>query len=353
MNRLSLATKFTLALLTVFIVGMLACGLVLWRVLEKRAETQVLEDANVLIAMMSSVRHYTSTRINPLLSPDLATAEDFIPETVPAFSARTVFDRLRENPAYARYTYKEATLNPTNPVDLADPFESQILERFRSGEVQTEQSGFRTLDDGQTVFYIARPLSVSAETCLRCHSTPDAAPASLINTYGSEHGFGWQLGEIVTAQMIYVPSGEIIGTAQQSLLALLGVFAAVFAVAILVINLLMMRFVVGPVGVLANVAQKISGDNVRERDIEDPALALLSKRGDEIGQSAATFLTMARQVVKREARMKQELVQLRIEIDESKRNTQVLEITGTDYFQQLQAKAREMRRQVKPTADNG
>ena len=46
----------------------------------------------------------------------------------------------------------------------------------------------------------------------------------------------------------------------------------------------------------------------------------------------------------REQNLKQEIQQLRIEIDEAKRQKQVREIVETDSFQTLQAKAEEMRR---------
>lgn len=52
---------------------------------------------------------------------------------------------------------------------------------------------------------------------------------------------------------------------------------------------------------------------------------------------------MLAQVQKREARLKDEIQQLRIEIDETKRRRQVREITETDYFQDLQFRARQLR----------
>ena len=52
---------------------------------------------------------------------------------------------------------------------------------------------------------------------------------------------------------------------------------------------------------------------------------------------------MAAQVQKREQRLKQEVQQLRIEIDEVKKARQVTEITETEYFKQLQTKARELK----------
>jgi hypothetical protein len=45
----------------------------------------------------------------------------------------------------------------------------------------------------------------------------------------------------------------------------------------------------------------------------------------------------------REQRLKQEVQQLRIEIDEARTARQVAEITETDYFQDLQRKADQLR----------
>ncbi|GIW10714.1 MAG: hypothetical protein KatS3mg061_1771 [Dehalococcoidia bacterium] len=72
-----------------------------------------------------------------------------------------------------------------------------------------------------------------------------------------------------------------------------------------------------------------------------------SEGGDEIGQLARVFGRMAAEVIQREARLKQQIVALRIEIDEAKKAREVAEITGTDYFQSLQARARELRQGMK------
>ena len=52
---------------------------------------------------------------------------------------------------------------------------------------------------------------------------------------------------------------------------------------------------------------------------------------------------MALEVRAREQRLRRELQQLRIEIDETKKERQVAEITETDYFQDLRQKAQGLR----------
>ena len=58
---------------------------------------------------------------------------------------------------------------------------------------------------------------------------------------------------------------------------------------------------------------------------------------------------MVQAVQEREERLRQEVAQLRIQIDESKREEQVSEITETDYFQDLTQHAENLRKRRQRT----
>jgi DNA-binding response OmpR family regulator len=75
-------------------------------------------------------------------------------------------------------------------------------------------------------------------------------------------------------------------------------------------------------------------------------LAGVSARRDALGQLARVFQRMAAEVYAREQRLKQQVQQLRIELDEARQAHQVAEITESDYFQQLQATAADLRKIV-------
>jgi uncharacterized protein len=70
----------------------------------------------------------------------------------------------------------------------------------------------------------------------------------------------------------------------------------------------------------------------------------VGQRGDELGQLARVFQRMADEVQAREERLKLEVQQLRIQIDEVKKAREVAEITESEYFQRLQQKARDIRK---------
>jgi len=66
-------------------------------------------------------------------------------------------------------------------------------------------------------------------------------------------------------------------------------------------------------------------------------------RDDALGNLARIFQHMACEVAARERALKEQVRELRIEIDEAKTQRQVAEITETDYFRDLQRKAEALR----------
>ena len=259
-------------------------GATLSNVLEQKAQDEVSSKAGILIQTMSSVRDYTTDHIIPLLASRLETDPVFPPETVAAFSAIEVFENFRKkSEAYKEFFYKEATLNPTNLRDKADTFETLLINRFRNEPETKQLADFRTLPAGD-VFYIARPLAVKAQSCLRCHSTPEAAPKSQLTTYGTETGFGWKFNEIVAAQIISVPADKVFASAHRSFYLVMGILIVFFALVILVINLLLRRAVIKPIMKMSKIAHAVSTGKENSDFVQNS--------NDEIGILAGAFNRM-------------------------------------------------------------
>ena len=82
---------------------------------------------------------------------------------------------------------------------------------------------------------------------------------------------------------------------------------------------------------------------VESGEFDAASLAEVARRHDPLGQLARVFQRMAHEVYAREQRLRQQVQELRVEIDEVKKARQVAEITETDYFQGLQERARRLR----------
>lgn len=99
---------------------------------------------------------------------------------------------------------------------------------------------------------------------------------------------------------------------------------------------------------LKDVAQVTeAAATVEEGNFTVEDLTSVAARGDELGRLARVFQRMALEVQAREERLKHQIQQLRIEIDEAKKAQQVAEITETDYFHDLREKARTLRNKVR------
>ncbi|MFN6482222.1 MULTISPECIES: DUF3365 domain-containing protein [unclassified Nostoc] len=283
LKNLKIGAKFNLLLILVFIVSILGSGIALSSVLQGRAQNEVTSQAQILIQMVNAVRNYTQNRINPLLEPRIETHPTFIPEVVPTFSSKEVFENFRKKPEFKNFFHKDATLNPTNLADKADNFETQLVERFRNDSKLLEITGFRNFPEGE-VFYIAQPLKITQQKCLRCHSTPDQAPKTQLATYGSENGFGWQLNQIVSAQIISVPSQEIFANARRAWILIMGLLITIFALVVFLTNFLIKKYVIHRIRRIEKIAQKVS--------IGDMSADFEESSNDEIGGLAEAFNRM-------------------------------------------------------------
>ncbi len=95
---------------------------------------------------------------------------------------------------------------------------------------------------------------------------------------------------------------------------------------------------------LRNVALVTDAAAAVQAETFDPDdLADVATRADALGQLARVFQRMAREVYAREQRLKQQVQELRIELDEAKQARKVAEITETEYFQDLLSQADDIR----------
>ncbi len=275
-----LLLKFNLIFLVVFVAGVLGAGKVSYDLLQANAKQEVLDHARLTMEKAVAIRGYTNDQIRPLLETQMKYT--FLPQTVPAYSATEVLATLAKK--FPDYTYKEATLNPTNPRDRAVDWEADIVNRFRTQADQKEFVGERESGTGRTL-YIARPLRITNPACLQCHSTVEAAPRTLIDKYGPANGFGWQLNEVIGAQVVSVPMSVPLARAGQAfnvfMASLIGIFVAIG----IVLNLMLYLLVIRPVTTLSKLANRVS---LGESDVPQ----FESRGRDEIGTLAQSFARM-------------------------------------------------------------
>jgi len=248
-----LRLKFNLVLITAFLVGLGVATFLAWQITNDEAKSQMLNEANLIMRAGTAVRGYTQKEIRPLIADQLNTR--FLPHSVPSFSAQTVLHDLQKD--FPDYSYKEAALNPTNPSDRATNWETDVINAFKRDPKLNEFVGTRDTPTGQFLTF-ARPFRLTDKACLSCHSTPAAAPATMVDLYGSANGFGWQLGDVIGAQIVSVPMSVALGRANHALLAFMVTLSAVFLVTLVVLNVLLHYFIIKPIQEITTLARDVS-----------------------------------------------------------------------------------------------
>ncbi len=288
--KLSIAAKFNLVFVSIFAVGFIAAGVVADNLLKKSAREETLQNARLLLEAAKSVRGYTAGQIAPLLKNQMKF--EFHPQSVPSYSAVENLNVILKS--YPDFSYKEATLNPTNLRDKASDWEVDIVQKLRQQADMKEFSGERDTPTGRSL-YIARPLQIKDPACLACHSTAAEAPKTMVDIYGANNGFGWKLNEIVGAQVISVPMAVPLQRANDIfktfMYSLFGVFLLVF----IALNVMVHMFVTRRIKSLAEIADQVSMGKFEAADINTDGsdeISALGRSFNRMRTSLASALKM-------------------------------------------------------------
>lgn len=284
-DAMKLLVKFNLIFVGVVALGLAVSGWITRDLLQANAREEVRNNARLLMESATEVRGYTAGQITALLEAQMQ--ETFLPQAVSSYSATEVQNALHAK--YPDYAYKEATLNPTNPRDRAVGWEVDIVSQFRNATDLKEFVGQRDTPAGPSL-YVARPLRITNGACLRCHSSVQAAPQTMVARYGPANGFGWQMNEVIGAQIVSVPMEVALQRAEHSFRLFMGALVAVFAAVGLLLNGMIWQLVVKPVTRLSALADRVS-----QGDLAAPEFSSASR--DEIGVLAASFARMRASVV--------------------------------------------------------
>jgi HAMP domain-containing protein len=272
-----LLLKINAVLIVVSLIGLALSYRVADRLLQENARSEIQGNARLLVESALAVRTYTNKQINPLLKTQ--SRYGFLPQRVAAYSAKEYFNNLRQQ--FPDYTYREATLNPTNLADRADDWEAEVVRHFRDNPAVKELIGERETAVGRTL-YLARPIRIADEACLECHSSVAVAPQSMLETYGTANGFGWHLKDVVGAQIVSVPYAVPVQRANAALSSFVRVLVGLFVFLFVVGNILMATLVVRPVVKLSTIADQVSKGNM-----DAPEFPV--KGGDEIAALGVSF----------------------------------------------------------------
>lgn len=117
---------------------------------------------------------------------------------------------------------------------------------------------------------------------------------------------------------------------------------SVLIVSALILGYFIARWLTRPLEQLTAMARIIEAETEASNEITS-GVQKCSQRQDEFGQFARLFIIMEGNNRAKQARLKAQIQQLEIQIDQQKRQKQVKEITESEFFQSLKGRAQQLR----------
>jgi len=249
---MSLLLRVNALLIPVLVLAGLLVASVCSALLHGSARREVLQTAGLMIDGALAMRTYTADEIAPLLAEQMKTR--FLPQSIPFYAATQHFLQLRRQ--HPEFYYKEAALNPTNPRDRATDWEADIIQQFRNSPATQELQGERETPGGRSL-YLARPIRAQ-RGCLECHGLASGAPSTLIARYGTDNGFGWQVNEVIGAQIVSAPFSNADAGAAHIFRGVMGAVIAGLVATLVLVDAVLYWWVVRPLQRISRLAERVS-----------------------------------------------------------------------------------------------
>jgi methyl-accepting chemotaxis protein len=265
-------------LIMVYIVSMIGTIIGGYYFLDHDAQNGARDKAELFSSVMSANQKYMSRNVRPEIMDQLPDA--YFPEATVGIVMMGETAQLIQD-EYPEFLFKVASPNPLNKENRSDSFENSIIAGFDNGDYEKWEG--TVTKAGKRFFATAVPIE-ARKSCIWCHDTPEVAHPDMVEEYGSESGYGYEVGDIVGGRFIYVSMADSDKTTIQKLVKRMGAISLLFLLAMLLIDRIIVSTVVKPITEIVAVAEDISrGKMDREFNV---------KGNDEIKLLADAFNRM-------------------------------------------------------------
>ncbi|HIJ90676.1 MAG: DUF3365 domain-containing protein [Desulfobulbaceae bacterium] len=273
---MGIRSRFIIIMGIIFGLATMGIGTASYLFSKRNAMQEAKSKGELIFNYILATRDFYTEKQRPLIM-EVFEKDRFYPELMSGFVlTRGTFDIFKKN--LTGYEFKQATIDPLYPPNKADEWETKLIAMFAAQpELKTHEGTMQR--NGETFFYLAKPIKVAGKDCLRCHGDANDAPKDQVEIYGSTNGYNWKDGATVATYVVYVSVEEALANARKSAITLYLIGTGFLLVALIGIWLFMDRFVVNPIVRLSVKAEEISlGKNMEE--------SFSIKQNDEIGALA-------------------------------------------------------------------
>ena len=278
LRNMSIRKRLMVILTLVYILSMVGAIAGGYYVLDRDSLREAKEKTELFTTVMSANQKFMSRNVRPDIL-DLLEDEYLPAATVGIVMLSETAQMIQED--YPEYIFKVASPNPLNKDNKSDSFENSIIAGFDNGDFE-DWSG--TVNKAGERFYASAVPIEARKSCIWCHDTPEVAHPDMVEEYGTDSGYGYEVGDIVGGRFVYVSMTASDAVTMQKLALFGGGISLLFLIAMLLIDRIIISTVVKPIEEIVEVAVDISrGKMDREFNI---------KGNDEIKLLADAFNRM-------------------------------------------------------------
>lgn len=231
----------------------------------QQALLEAQEKARLILDRNLAIHSYFSKQLKPQI---FALGDRFFPDGYfnPAWMSSTYavreIDKYYKELSKNDYYYKECAVNARSPENEADPLERSFIDELKKDTNLSVRSLTRNID-GKPYFVVMRRGESMEKNCLRCHSTPAAAPQDLVREYGSQRSFNRIDGELVSAISIRIPLKDAYAQANSFSFKLSIILLVILAVSSFIQFLIMRHVLLNPLRFLRDQTDALVHDESR------------------------------------------------------------------------------------------
>lgn len=278
-----------LSLLGAFIVAAALCTALVNYHQRQQAINEARDKALILLEQNLALHTHFRDQIRVKTSEILkgSSPDAFDPVLMSSFyTIRKVNENYNKN-SHLTYYYKVCAINARHPKSEADAYEAEIIRVFNDPRKLPNHTAIRDIDSAP-YYVVMRPGARVQESCMQCHSTPEAAPKELVSRYGMEKGFGWRRGEIVSAYSIRIPLSDAFAAAQKFSIEMSLIFFCILVVLFASMTWLGNSLIFKPLNLIRAKAAEITDSSEKHLGEEIPM-----PRGVELRELTSSFNSMS------------------------------------------------------------
>jgi hypothetical protein len=260
--RLKARTSLLLAVALLFSLAGGAVVLLVHHQMQGQALWEAQRKAQIILDRNLATHTYFSHQLKPRVFAALGEATPagyFEPAWMSSTYAIRGIEEYFQALTPVDYYYKECAINARSPQNEADAFERAFIEALNADPKLEYQSAIRELD-GQPYYVVLRRGEVMEQSCLRCHSQPQAAPADMIKLYGDQRSFDRHEGEVVSAISIRIPLASAYQQGRQVAWLLSAMLLVVLAVLLATVYGLSHGLLLRPLEIIRREAETMASD---------------------------------------------------------------------------------------------